>query len=259
MDRKSPHDVADLPPDLMRRTMIMSSKSAHEPLEQEPQPAPLEITEGEIPSVIRDNRLIMLNFPDSFSAASFRVLRHRLVQYGDPHTIMVTSAEPMDGKTTCAINLAMALAEGGRARVLIVEANTIAPSMAKMLRIRPPECFAAQLEMIRQGEFQSWKVLSIFSPWLHLLAVDPSSGLQPLTMGGMIFEIAMAQLKNIGYDFIVIDSPSVLGLADANLIQDTADGVVLTTWARNSRTSSLRKAIEQLTPAKISGIALLNI
>src|SRR4051812_33115113 len=72
------------------------------------------------PPVDPDHRLILLRDPDSARAASFRVLRHRLEQRGNPRTIAVTSAEEGEGKTTCAANLAMALGECERARVLLV-------------------------------------------------------------------------------------------------------------------------------------------
>src|SRR5262245_780030 len=53
-----------------------------------------------------DPRLILLREPDSERAASFRLLRYRLAERGNPRAIVVTSAEPRSGKTTCAVNLA---------------------------------------------------------------------------------------------------------------------------------------------------------
>jgi len=64
-----------------------------------------------------DRRLLMLEAPDSQAAAAFRVLRHRLVRNGEPKVMLVTSPNVGEGKTTCALNLALALCEAGRARV----------------------------------------------------------------------------------------------------------------------------------------------
>jgi Mrp family chromosome partitioning ATPase len=204
-----------------------------------------------------DPRLIMVREPDSPRAAAFRVLRHRLVERGDPRTICVTSAEPGEGKTTCAINLAMSLGECGRARVLLMEANFRNPRLAPMLGFRPPECFSEQLTRHREQPLDPWSVVEVFWPWLHVAAVDPKIGGKPL-LDAPAFEIAVARLRP-GYDYLVIDSPPILGSADVNLIEDAVDAVLLACWARRSRGRSLTKAIEQLSPAKVIGVTLLDV
>ncbi len=207
-----------------------------------------------------DPRLILLCEPDSPRAASFRVLRHRLEQQSDPRTIAVTSAGPKEGKTTCAANLAMALGECGRARVLLVEANLRSPSLAALFGFLPPECFAAQLTRHRERPLEPWSVVEVFSPSLHVAAVKPGpeNENRPL-LDGVAFGIAMDMLRRSGYDYVVIDTPPVLGSADVNLIEDYADGVLLTAWARRSSGRSLRRAVEQLAPAKILGVTLLDV
>src|SRR5215471_14436766 len=86
--------------------------------------------------------LVMLTLPDSSRAATYRVLRHRLSQLGDPRVILVTSAQAGEGKTVCAANLAIALGECGRARVLLVEGNLRMPSLGELFGFVPAECFA---------------------------------------------------------------------------------------------------------------------
>jgi Mrp family chromosome partitioning ATPase len=68
----------------------------------------------------------------------------------------------------------------------------------------------------------------------------------------------MDRLRLGGYDHIVIDSPSVLGSADVNLIQDASDGVVLALRGRTSTARDLRLAVDQLSPSKILGSVLLE-
>jgi Mrp family chromosome partitioning ATPase len=206
-----------------------------------------------------DARLIMLNEPDSARAASFRVLRHRLAERGDPRTIVVTSAVAGEGKTTCAANLAMALGECGRAKVLLVEANLRRPSLAALFGFLPPECFSIQLAKHRDKPLDPWSVVEAFTPSLHVLAVKPGPENEdrPL-LDGVAFGNAMDMLKRSGYDYIVIDTPSVLGSADVNLAADFSDGVLLTTWARKSTSRDLRRALDQLSPAKLLGVTLLD-
>ncbi len=205
-----------------------------------------------------DERLILVREPDSARAASFRVLRHRLQERGDPRVIAVTSARRKEGKTTCAVNLALALGECGRARVLLVEANLRTPALAPLFGFMPPECFTTQMQRHKQKPLDAWSVVEVFSPFLHVLAVRPADGFGKPLLDGPAFSIAMEMLSQAGYDYIVVDTPPVLGAADVNLIEDSADGVLFTARARSTSSRSLRAAIEQLAPAKLLGVTLLD-
>ena len=204
-----------------------------------------------------DPRMILLREPDSPRAAAYRVLRHRLFERRDPRVIVVSSAESREGKTTCAVNLALALGEANRARVLLVEANLRAPALAALLGFLPPECFGEQLARHRERPLDPWSVVEVFSPSLHVAAVKPGAPVRPLTDGPAL-AIAIERLRLAGYDYVVIDTPPVLGSADVNLVCDAADGVLLVGWARRSVARSLRRACEQLGPATLLGLALLD-
>jgi Mrp family chromosome partitioning ATPase len=204
-----------------------------------------------------DPRLILLRDPDSERAASFRILRHRLAERGDPRIIAVSSASAGEGKTTCAVNLAMALSECGRAKVLLVEANLRTPSLAALFGFLPPECFSAQLTRHRDRPLEPWSIVEAFSPHLHVAAVKPGEAARPL-LDAPSFAIAMEMLARAGYDYIVVDTPPVLGSADVNLIEDSCDGVLLAVRARTTTGRALRRAVDQLSPAKILGAALLD-
>lgn len=245
------------PPSEALEPISTTSLSLSDPAISLSAPPPVEIHPLRLGSPL-DQALVMHNAPDSKHAALYRMLRRRLVERLQGTTVMVTSAERGVGKTTCAINLAMALSEGGRARVLLLEAHLRAPTVAQRLRTSPPECFATQLAAVRENEDRVWRVGSAGSAWLHLLAVSPTSAASGQPLNRALLKSAMAQLKRVGYDFIVIDAPPVLGTADTMLLEDFVDGVVVATRARCSKTTSLRSALEQLTPKKILGVALLD-
>ncbi len=204
-----------------------------------------------------DPRLILIREPDSARAASFRVLRHRLADRGDPRIIAVTSPEPRDGKTTCAANLALALSEFGRAKVLLVEANFRNPQLAVLFGFLPPECFSMQLQRHRERPLDPWSVVEAFSPSLHVLAVKPGEVNRPL-LDAPALAIAVEMLSRAGYDFIVFDTPPVLGSADVNLIEDYVDAFILTARSGRTQGRALRSAVEQLSPRKLLGVALLD-
>jgi Mrp family chromosome partitioning ATPase len=203
-----------------------------------------------------DTRLVMVREPDSPRAAAYRVLRHRLLER-DRRTFVVTSAQPGEGKTTCAANLALALGECGRAKVLLVEANLRTPALAAMLGFQPPVCFSEQLAAHRDRPLEPWTLVEVLSPYLHVAAVKPGGSGRPL-VDAPAWAIAMERLKLAGYDYIVIDTPAVLGAADVNLIQDSADAVFFVARARTSSGRHLRRAVEQLAPAPILGVVVIE-
>jgi Mrp family chromosome partitioning ATPase len=215
------------------------------------------LTQHSLPDEALDRRLVLVEQPDSPRAANFRVLRHHLLEAGRPQVVVVSSPRPGEGKTTTAVNLALALAECGRAKVLLVEANLRHPQLASVFKFVPPWCFAEQLASHRHQPMLPWSLIDIPQLWLHVAAVNPRSEQNQL-LDAPAFAIAMERLRLGGYDHIVIDAPAVLGSADVNLMQDAADGVLLALAARRSTARDLRQTIDQLTPARVLGTVLLE-
>ena len=241
------------------QAMISRSMDVAVPQQQSFGSAPPEIglTQHHLPDEPPDPRLAMLVDPDSEQAANFRVLRHHMLELGRPQVIVVSSAGPGEGKTTTAANLALALSECGRAKVLLVETHLRRPQLSAVFRFVPPWCFAEQLAAHRHQPMLPWGLVDIPQLWLHVAAINPNIHQNQL-LDAPAFAIAMERLRLGGYDHIVIDSPPVLGSADVNLMQDAADGVLLSVRARTTTSRNLRLAIDQLSPAKVLGTVLLE-
>jgi Mrp family chromosome partitioning ATPase len=201
-----------------------------------------------------DPRLVMVSEPDSERAASFRVLRHHLLELGRPQVIVVSSALHGDGKTTTALNLALALAECGRSKVLLAEAHLRRPQIGAAVKLVPPWCFAEQLAAHRNQPMLPWSLVEIPQLWLHVAAVNPRIEKTQL-LDAPAFAIAMERLRLV-YDHVVIDAPPVLGSADVNLMADAADAVVIAARARRTTTRQVRKAIDQVGATKVIGTVL---
>ena len=220
-------------------------------------PPQIDLTQHHLPDDRIDPRLALLLDPDSDRSASFRVLRHHLLELGRPQVVIVSSPQIGDGKTTTAVNLALALAECGRAKVLLVETHVRRPQLTTVFQFVPPWCFAEQLAAHRHQPIMPWSLIDIPQLWLHVAAINPRTQ-QTQLLDGPAFAIAMERLRMAGYDHIVVDAPPVLGSADVNLMTDAADSVVLALRARRSNTRDLRRAIEQLGTDKFAGTVLLQ-
>ena len=202
-----------------------------------------------------DSRLALVTDPDSERAAAYRVLRHHLLELGRPQVVIVSSATAGEGKTTTAMNLALALSECGRAKVLLAETHVRRPQLASAFRLVPPWCFAEQLAAHRNQPMLPWSLVEIPQLWLHVAAINPRIEKTQL-LDAPAFAIAMERLRLAGYDHIVIDAPPVLGSADVNLRADAADAVVMSVRAQHTTTRDLRAAIDQIGASKVAGTVL---
>jgi Mrp family chromosome partitioning ATPase len=202
-----------------------------------------------------DPRLVMLYAHASEQARAYRLLRHRLLSLGDPRVIAVTSAEPGEGKTTCAANLGLALADETLARVLLIDTNLRRPSLAQAFGFEPSESFIERL-VVNRDITPPYLVAAVRGTRLHVAALPqqrPRSG----HVDRLLFSAALADLKN-EYDYIVIDAAGVFESADADVTGECADGVVLTARAGSSRRRAIASAIEQLHPTRVFGTVLLG-
>ncbi|APR85080.1 Tyrosine-protein kinase EpsD [Minicystis rosea] len=200
--------------------------------------------------------LLFATDPYSPRADAYRALRRKLAAAGNPRIIGVTSAHPGEGKTTFALNIGLALRESAVSRVLVIEANHRAPSFHKMLGLTPPKCFLEQCAAHVDDVQAPWLAIEPMAK-LHVMAIDPRVRHEPL-IDPVAFAAGMRLLKDAGYDHIVIDCPPVLGSVDCNVITDSIDGMVLTSLTMKSKRREMRKAVEQLDPAPIFGVVVLE-
>jgi Mrp family chromosome partitioning ATPase len=202
-----------------------------------------------------DPRLVLLWDHASEQARAYRLMRHRLLTQSDPRVLVVTSAEPGEGKTSCAANLALALAEEAMSRVLLVEANLRRPGLADLFRFEPADSFIRRLVVERESP-PPHPVAGVRGTRLHVAAL-PDLTLRDPRLDRLLLDVALQELRS-AYDYIVIDAASVLESADANVASQCADGVVMVSRAEVSRKGTLERAIGQLYPARLCGVVVLD-
>jgi Mrp family chromosome partitioning ATPase len=189
-------------------------------------------------------------------AAAFRALRRRLAEQNDPRAILVTSAQDGEGKTTCAANLALALAESGRLRVLLVEASIRGPKLAKIFGFHPPQCLLVQLAAHREQIDAPWLTTEIQPTGLHVLAVAPDTAADRV-LHGPTFSAATVRWR-AAFDYVVVDGPSILSSCDASIIHDSMDAVVVVVRSGVTRNRTLQRALEQISADRVAGLVLMD-
>jgi Mrp family chromosome partitioning ATPase len=202
--------------------------------------------------------LVMLGDSSPQAAAALRVIRHRLEQRRAEGmwTFGVTSARDGEGKSTFATQLALVLSESQRARVLLIESNFQRPSVAGILGFKVPEGqgFSAQIVRKMRGSMEPWCVTAL-GPALHVLAESTTEPVFPETLHSTHFPNAIGFLSR-GYDFLVVDAPSVLGSGDANVVENAIDGMILVCKSAASKSNDLREAVKQIGDRKTVGVVL---
>ena len=214
---------------------------------------------GAVPYIREKGRRerVVETHPQSRAAESVRAARMALLfllRTKNPHTILVTSANPREGKTLNSSNLALAMAQLGR-RTLLVDADLRRPSIHKIFEVEAEpglsNLLAGEAEpdaVIRSGPVEG---LSIVSCGARL--PNPADMLASPRM-----ENATAAFKE-RFDTVILDSPPVLGLADATILARLSDAVLLVALAGHTRQAGLRRAVAHLSGAKPPLIAgLLN-
>jgi capsular exopolysaccharide synthesis family protein len=195
--------------------------------------------------------------PHDFGEA-FRALRTALVSRSTgtgPRVISVTSAQPLEGKTTTAVNLAMALAVGG-ARVLLIDADMRRPSVHKALRMSNERGLSQLLAgQVRMRE----AVQRTHDPNLLVITAgrapsNPSELLSAERMRALI-----TGLETGPFDWVLIDTPPVLAVTDAVIVAPLVAGVVFVIGAEMTRWPLAERAVQTLLAGNPrSVVAVLN-
>jgi Mrp family chromosome partitioning ATPase len=219
------------------------------------EPVPLIHVDGVVAPERFDPRIVLLTDPSSKAARSYRLLRHRLFGLGDPRTIAVTSARAGEGKTTCAVNLALALAEDTTSQVLLLETNLRHPIVGRLFGFEPYDSVLGAA--IRSRTLAPpYPITGIVGTRLHLaaLASEPIPGAR---LDRAVFASLLSDLREV-YDYVIIDAGPVLESGDADIAGECANGVIVTARTGKSRKPDFRRAVDQLRPTPVFGTVLFD-
>ncbi len=181
---------------------------------------------------------------DAYRSAITSILLSR-VNGVSPRVILITSPRPKAGKTTTVANLGISLAEIGR-RVLLIDGDLRRPRLGKLFGLQ----FATGLsDALIDGGVGAIKLESVVRPSsVPGLYVLPG-GSEPANISKLLHSTyldSLVETARAEYDFVLIDSPPMMGMADARLLSRNADGVILISRAGETSPEQLGEARERL-------------
>ncbi|HEX7787262.1 MAG TPA: CpsD/CapB family tyrosine-protein kinase [Methylomirabilota bacterium] len=218
-------------------------------------PVPPRRSSVTVPSEV-DGHLVSLVAPAGLEAEQYRALRHVVEQRrksDNLSVVAISSPGVGDGKTTTAINLAGALAQGADASVLLVEADLRQPAISRLLgfgesarvglvdAILDPKLTLSDIVLPRPPFNLSVVVAGQTPPSPYEVLKSPRLG--------TLLEEARRQ-----YDYVVMDTTPLVAVQDCRVVARWVDGIVVVVAANRTPRALLEAALDVLDPAKVVGL-----
>jgi capsular exopolysaccharide synthesis family protein len=192
----------------------------------------------------RDEPAISFDRDNSPMAEALRKLRTNLqfLAVDDPpRVIVITSSVPSEGKSTTAINLALALAEAEH-NVVLVDGDMRRPALDKYLGLVGSVGFSTVLsggaslsEVLQETKF----------PRLSVLTSGPVPPNPSELLGSMAAQKAIGELR-AQFDYVIVDSSPLVAVTDAAILAANSDGVLIVARFAQTKREQLAHAVGNL-------------
>lgn len=202
---------------------------------------------GVIPLAQDSDLDVAMEDPKSPVSEGYNSLRSALLYStakGLPRTMLVTSSQPSEGKSTTSVAIARGIARLGRS-VVLVDLDLRRPALHRAIPYLKAEnsCGVSSIlttqstvdEALRDTDIEQLKVITS-GP----IPPSPTELLSSHRMTQLLDELSER------FDLVLLDSPPVLGLADAPLMAALVDGVVIVIQSDRSRRGSLKASLRRL-------------
>jgi len=207
---------------------------------------------------LKNPELIVAQKPDSLSSEAFRTIRTRLqfshISKG-AKLILITSSAPGEGKTTISTNLAASFAQANK-RSVIIDCDLRKPRLYSLFGGNDSDGFLDYLfgnvqydKIIKKSEVRNLDFVTAGS-----IPPNPSE-----ILGSPAMKSFLDKLKN-DYDIIIIDSPPIMAVSDAEILARFVDICLLVVSANSSEVDWLKESVSLLRHdnVNLAGVLLNN-
>ena len=202
-----------------------------------------------------ESHLVAAAQPWSLGAEKFRFLALRLrqlQQHGCLQKLLITSTVPEEGKSFVSANLALTLARKREQRVLLVEGDLRRPVLAANLGIGNhtglSECLLGMRRLSSAVHY-----IEDLKLWFLPAGHPPEDPVEAMQSGQLMKSLDALRPS---FDWIVIDSPPLLPLADTSVWSRVVDGTLIITRQGRTKKRELQRGIEMLDKSSILGVVI---
>jgi capsular exopolysaccharide synthesis family protein len=212
---------------------------------------------GELDFLARlKQELIVSNGRDPMAVEQYRVLYTRLEQARNRKTskaFAVTSAVKGEGKTATSFNLAYVMAKEFRNKVILVECDLKNPSLRSSYLDNENQY--GLVDVLNGDAELEDAIVQLESTELYILPVRQNVKNSSELLSSQRMNELLITLKK-RFDYVIIDSPPILHLADMNILSRMVDGLLLVVRAGKTPKDLVKKAVNSITDGKFVGIVL---
>jgi len=200
--------------------------------------------------------MLFMNGTDNAQGTEeYRTLRSRLYHIREKmtlKTVLVTSALPQEGKSFTASNLAQVLVRQHGRRVLLIDGDLRGPRLHLMLGTSASPGLSDYL----QGRNDEFSILQR-GPIENLYFIPSGAGIEnPAELvGNDRLKVLIQRLETL-FDWIIVDSPPAVPLADASLLAKACDGVLMVVRSNSTPSDVARKARMEFPEESLIGVVL---
>lgn len=204
-------------------------------------------------------RLITVVNPRSPVSETYRTLRTNIefaAIDSAMQVIMVSSAGPGEGKSTTIANLSVAFSQSDR-KVVLIDADMRKPTAHKTFQIS--NRFGLSSAISQQSTLQE-VIQSTDVPNLDVITAGPIPPNPAEMLASKRMTALLDELRTM-YDIVLVDTPPLLAVTDAQIAATKSDGVVLVVDQGRVKRQFAQKAIQNLqnVNARILGVVLNNV
>ncbi len=179
---------------------------------------------------------------------SYKAIRTNLMfllSNSKSRTIAISSSLPGEGKSSCAVNLAIAFSQLGN-KVLLIDADLRKPSVYRKLRLQNTK----GLSSVLVGFCEFSEAAININPNFDVLVSGPTPPNPSELLGSEQMSALLDALKD-RYDYIIIDTPPVNVVSDAVVLAPKTEGLVMVIQDRKTTHDQFKKAVSSLSFAKV--------
>ena len=188
--------------------------------------------------------LVYFHRPGSREAEAYRSFRTTLfhsTKNSPDKIIQITSAEPGDGKSTTAANLAIAIAQSGK-KVLLIDADLRRPTMHTLFGL-PQDIGLTDVLLNEVAWFNAVRPTRVNNLSVLTAGLCPDNPAELLSLSHLPEMLTAAR---VAYDFIIVDTPPILAISDPAIVAPYMDGLLLVVRMGKNRRAVVERAREMI-------------
>jgi capsular exopolysaccharide synthesis family protein len=196
--------------------------------------------------------------PYSFAAEEFRKLKTQIFHKlpSPPHSILITSATPQEGKTTIAINLAKAISEEINRKAILIDGDLRKPGIS----LQKSSNTRGLSNYLMDGTPLSEILIDSGTENLRMILAGPRASKSAELIGSKKMDELMKSLREVGENtYVIIDSPPLVSTTEPVLLSKMVDGIILVVMAERTPREMVQRALKSIDRQKIIGVVFNQV